>query len=167
MNPDRAAAPAGRNPRATPPRCPRPLAAILSALPQFPPAFAAAVAANAWLGDTVSGEKLPGAAGRVIAIVVRDAGLRLRFRIEQRGIVACGDSSPEVEISACAADFAALAFKREDPDTLFFERRLSIEGDTELGLLLKNALAAAPPPGRPPSPVRVLRALRMQFPLRW
>jgi len=38
--------------------------------------------------------------------------------------------------------FLALALRREDPDTLFFSRRLVLEGDTELGLALKNALDA-------------------------
>ena len=32
--------------------------------------------------------------------------------------------------------------RQEDPDTLFFSRRLSMEGDTELGLLVKNTLDA-------------------------
>jgi hypothetical protein len=31
---------------------------------------------------------------------------------------------------------------QEDPDTLFFSRRLAMEGDTELGLLIKNTLDA-------------------------
>jgi predicted lipid carrier protein YhbT len=35
-----------------------------------------------------------------------------------------------------------LAKRQEDPDTLFFNRRLSMEGDTELGLIVKNALDA-------------------------
>jgi hypothetical protein len=39
----------------------------------------------------------------------------------------------------------ALALRREDPDTLFFTRRLVLEGDTELGLALKNALDAFSP----------------------
>ncbi|MEF1307042.1 SCP2 sterol-binding domain-containing protein, partial [Vibrio owensii] len=30
--------------------------------------------------------------------------------------------------------------RKEDPDTLFFQRRLSIEGDTELGLEVKNLM---------------------------
>ena len=38
--------------------------------------------------------------------------------------------------------FLRLAQRQEDPDTLFFSRRLSIEGDTELGLVVKNALDA-------------------------
>ena len=47
---------------------------------------------------------------------------------------------PDVTVRASLADYAALALRREDPDTLFFERRLVIEGDTALGLTVKNAL---------------------------
>jgi predicted lipid carrier protein YhbT len=48
-----------------------------------------------------------------------------------------------------------------DPDTLFFSRRLTIEGDTELGLLLKNRLDAlefAFSASSVPRPLEVLRA---------
>ncbi|HNM65287.1 MAG TPA: SCP2 sterol-binding domain-containing protein, partial [Accumulibacter sp.] len=46
-----------------------------------------------------------------------------------------------------------LLARQEDPDTLFFNRELSIVGDTELGLLVKNMLDAIdwprlPFPGR-------------------
>jgi hypothetical protein len=34
------------------------------------------------------------------------------------------------------------ATRKEDPDSLFFNRRLSLEGDTELGLVVKNTLDA-------------------------
>ena len=34
------------------------------------------------------------------------------------------------------------ARREEDPDTLFFSRRLMMEGDTELGLVVKNTLDA-------------------------
>jgi predicted lipid carrier protein YhbT len=43
-------------------------------------------------------------------------------------------------MSARARDFLALLLREEDPDTLFFSRRLLMEGDTELGLLVKNTL---------------------------
>jgi predicted lipid carrier protein YhbT len=49
---------------------------------------------------------------------------------------------PDVTVRASLADYLALALRREDPDTLFFTRRLVLEGDTELGLALKNALDA-------------------------
>lgn len=45
-----------------------------------------------------------------------------------------------VTISASLADLCRLAARREDPDTLFFERRLSIEGETQTGLTVKNLL---------------------------
>ena len=146
------------------PRFPRPLSALLARLPQYPPALAAAIAVNLWLGDSVSGASLPAACGKIVAISVRDVGLRLTFAIRRGGVVACGEVRPDVTISATASDFLALALRREDPDTLFFGRRLLIEGDTELGLLLKNALDAAAPVFRLPTPARLLSALRLQFP---
>ena len=33
-----------------------------------------------------------------------------------------------------------LATRHADPDTLFFQRRLRVEGDTELGLAIKNTM---------------------------
>jgi predicted lipid carrier protein YhbT len=35
-----------------------------------------------------------------------------------------------------------IAARKQDPDTLFFQRRLVIEGDTELGLYVKNLMDA-------------------------
>jgi predicted lipid carrier protein YhbT len=35
-----------------------------------------------------------------------------------------------------------LALNKIDPDTLFFQRKLSMQGDTELGLYIKNLLAS-------------------------
>jgi predicted lipid carrier protein YhbT len=48
----------------------------------------------------------------------------------------------DLAIGAAAHDFLLLARRQEDPDTLFFSRRLALEGDTELGLLVKNTLDA-------------------------
>ena len=52
------------------------------------------------------------------------------------------EPQPDLTIAANAADFLALARREQDPDTLFFSRRLVMEGDTELGLMLKNMLDA-------------------------
>ncbi len=151
------------------PPFPGPLRAVLSRLPQYPPAAALAVLLNLWLGHVLSGKHLPAALGKVVCIRVRDVGLRLLFAIKRDGVVARGNARPDVTISATANDFLALALRREDPDTLFFSRRLTIEGDTELGLLLKNTLDALGPAAfefRLPTPARLLNALRLQFPLR-
>ncbi len=50
---------------------------------------------------------------------------------------------PDVTIRGDLAAFVALAHQEEDPDTLFFQRRLVIEGDTELGLQVKNLMFAS------------------------
>ena len=51
------------------------------------------------------------------------------------------DRAPvEVTISGNWREFLLLASRQEDPDTLFFRRRLQIDGDTELGLAVKNMI---------------------------
>jgi predicted lipid carrier protein YhbT len=46
----------------------------------------------------------------------------------------------DVCISGESLDFALLAARQADPDSLFFQRRIRIEGDTELGLGVKNTM---------------------------
>jgi predicted lipid carrier protein YhbT len=48
----------------------------------------------------------------------------------------------DVSFSGNANDLILIAARKEDPDTLFFQRRLRIEGDTELGLYVKNLMDA-------------------------
>lgn len=50
------------------------------------------------------------------------------------------DGAGEATIRGSLAAFRQLAERRIDPDQLFFQRRLVIEGDTELGLSIKNLL---------------------------
>ncbi len=59
----------------------------------------------------------------------------------------------DVCISGDSLDFILLATRQADPDTLFFQRRIRVEGDTELGLGIKNTMDAMdwddlPPPLR-------------------
>jgi predicted lipid carrier protein YhbT len=82
--------------------------------------------------------------GRRYAIRVKDLGLSLRFTVTQSGFKP-DSGTPDLTISATARDFLLLLARREDPDTLFFSRRLVSEGDTELGLTVKNLLDALDP----------------------
>lgn len=50
------------------------------------------------------------------------------------------DRKDDVCISGESRDFLLLATRQADPDTLFFQRRIRIEGDTELGLGVKNTM---------------------------
>lgn len=72
---------------------------------------------------------------------MRDASLRLTLRIERKGYSACrSGTTPDATVAADAREFLLLALGAADPDTLFFDRRLTIAGDTQVGLLVKNAL---------------------------
>jgi predicted lipid carrier protein YhbT len=50
--------------------------------------------------------------------------------------------SEDVSFTASGDDLILIAGRKQDPDTLFFQRRLKIEGDTELGLEVKNLIDA-------------------------
>ncbi len=84
---------------------------------------------------------------RVLAIRVRDAQVEYRFRYAgPAGFVPCQTAQqPDLTISGTIYDFLALATRREDSDTLFFNRRVVMEGDTALGLELKNLLDGMDP----------------------
>ena len=84
--------------------------------------------------------------GRVMEVEVLDTGLRFRVTLAGDRIVApSGMSEPDLTIRGDLYDFLLLVSRREDPDTLFFNRRLKLGGDTELGLYVKNFLDAIEP----------------------
>ncbi|MCC6609261.1 MAG: SCP2 sterol-binding domain-containing protein [Burkholderiales bacterium] len=122
---------------------PAPVAWVLERLPKLPPAWLFAQALNTVLAPRLDPELLAALAGRRVRLRVIDARVFADYTVVGNGFRALGGSgTPDVAISAAAWDFLQLARRAEDPDTLFFARRLVIEGDTELGLRLKNALDA-------------------------
>ncbi|MEY3748050.1 MAG: hypothetical protein RL194_1509 [Pseudomonadota bacterium] len=118
-------------------------AKAITRLPATPPSFVLAKLLNALLLRKPEYQNLSPLYGKRISILVRDAGLQFRLILDERGFrPAPGHMRPDLSISASAHDFIKLASRREDPDSLFFSRRLVIEGDTELGLIAKNTLDA-------------------------
>ena len=86
-------------------------------------------------------QKLAPLRGRVLRLEIAGLGFGPQLTLDAIGLrPAFG--RPDVTIRASLADYAALALRREDADTLFFSRRLVMEGDTALGLELRNALDA-------------------------
>lgn len=79
--------------------------------------------------------------GKVVQVEIAGLPFALRLTLDSIGLRP-SLARPDVTLRARLADYLALALRREDPDTLFFTRRLVLEGDTELGLALKNALDA-------------------------
>lgn len=122
---------------------PNPLAKVVSRLPQQPPALLLIGALNLGLDRILPRETLEPLTSRHLRICVLDAGLTLDFTLTERGFrLAQAAGTPDMTISATTRDFIALALREEDADTLFFSRRLIMEGDTDLGLLVKNTLDA-------------------------
>jgi len=117
------------------------VASIVSRLPPQPPAFVLTRALDLGVGPVVPREAVGPLVGRRFALIVRDLGLAVHFESTPADFRASeAPYAPELTIAASLRDFIALALREEDPDTLFFARRLSIEGDTDLGLTVKNLL---------------------------
>ena len=86
--------------------------------------------------------RLPEIDGKSVCIHIWDAASEIHFQIEQGRLQPAAAGHADVRISGKVEDFWQLATRREDPDTLFFSRRLCIEGDTETGVHVKNLLDA-------------------------
>lgn len=59
---------------------------------------------------------------------------------DEKLVVSEREEQHDVSFSGGLNDLVLIAGRKEDPDTLFFQRRLSVEGDTELGLEVKNLM---------------------------
>ncbi|MCU7993874.1 SCP2 sterol-binding domain-containing protein [Shewanella glacialipiscicola] len=78
-------------------------------------------------------------ANKWVAICVED--LQLAFEVSFDGQWQVRPlTDAQVTFSANSAELILVAAAKEDPDSLFFQRKLSIQGDTELGLEVKNLL---------------------------
>jgi O2-independent ubiquinone biosynthesis accessory factor UbiT len=126
------------------PTVPAPIGAALARLPAYPGSMLLVTALNLVLARQLPNDVTQLLQGKRFRIEVRDA--RLSFDFVWRGgmfrPVSPQAASPDLTLSANAHDFVRLARRLDDPDTLFFNRRLSMQGDTELGLVVKNALDA-------------------------
>lgn len=124
------------------PLLPAALAGLVSRLPQWPPSTLVCAGLNLLFLPTLDADTRQQLLRRTVSIQVSDAGLDCCISLTPIGFLPALRGAPEVTIRACAWDYYRLARRLEDPDTLFFSRRLTIDGDTELGLLVKNALDA-------------------------
>lgn len=78
---------------------------------------------------------------RCLRVNVRDTSILYDISLVDGHLVPVptGNRS-DLIIQASVYDFLIIAARREDPDSLVFQRRLIMQGDTELGLELKNFL---------------------------
>jgi predicted lipid carrier protein YhbT len=99
---------------------------------------------NATLRRDLPDDVLENLRGKHVAIAVSDWGLRFQFGAANGRFVTVTPGKPDLTITATAHDFGALACGEEDADTLYFDRRVVVEGSTEVALLIKNSLDAVP-----------------------
>lgn len=78
--------------------------------------------------------------GKHLKVEIRDIKLFWYFSFNGRHLTVTQHAGADATISGELREFMLLASRQEDPDSLFFQRRLQINGDTELGLEVKNML---------------------------
>jgi len=79
--------------------------------------------------------------GARVRIRVTDLNIDWLIRVDSDSFTPIDrELEDDVRISGESPDFILLATRQADPDTLFFQRRIRIEGDTELGLGVKNTM---------------------------
>lgn len=77
---------------------------------------------------------------RWLKIQVTDLQLVWFVSLINNNLIVSREEIADVSFIGNANDLIMIATRRQDPDTLFFQRRLIVEGDTELGLYVKNLM---------------------------
>ena len=121
------------------------LARPLGLLPIGLHSRALALACNQVLREPLQRGEMEFLRGHTLEIRVLDLGISCRVTLAG-GALRASAADPDVRIEGCCGDLLLLASQQEDPDSLFFSRRLRLQGNTELGLHLKNFLDAQEPP---------------------
>ena len=83
--------------------------------------------------------------GRRIGVEIADLGQRFVVEVLDRQLVVLDPvAMPDACVRGTLTDLLQLASRSEDADTLFFQRRLTLTGDVELGLRVRNLLDQLP-----------------------
>ncbi len=95
------------------------------------------------LGDSLRDAALEAIAQRRLGIEVTDLGLGWVLELRD-GRLCHSSGAAEAVVHGSATDLLLLSSRLEDADTLFFQRRLRLTGDVELGLTVRNLLDRMP-----------------------
>ncbi len=110
-------------------------------LPEIIPTVAITRALNIMLVQALQDGELDFLVNKNISVEVSD--LKLKFALtlrHERLTPRMWRTKDDLNLSGTLYDFMLLASRQEDADTLFFHRRLKMEGCTDLGLEVKNLL---------------------------
>ena len=96
---------------------------------------------NRLLKEQINDGELDFLDNKKLCVSVTDANVHFYISLRNnRLITVTPTSKTDIKIQASVYDFLQLAARQQDPDTLVFQRRLVMQGNTELGLELKNFL---------------------------
>ncbi len=96
---------------------------------------------NRLLQQQIDDNELEFLTGKSVEINLTDAGVSFKFSFSQQKITPLSQGTvTDLTMQGSVYDFLLMLSRKEDPDTLFFNRRLKLGGDTELGLYVKNFL---------------------------
>ena len=123
------------------PILPTPLSLPLKAIPSFIHNKALVQTFNRIFYKDLDDGELDFLQDRIVHITIEDAGINYRFTLDKERLIPCGkECTPDLILKGTIYDYLLLASRCEDTDALFFSRRLHMQGDTELGLHVKNFL---------------------------
>ncbi len=110
-------------------------------LPALPPRLVLVHTLNHMLRRGLLPADMNKFAGRHFQLDVLDLGISIRFSANRQQFTSEDyPGKPDLRLAANSIDYLHMILREEDPDTLFFNRKLQIEGDTALGLTTKNLL---------------------------
>ena len=122
------------------------LRSVVERLPVQPPSFVLARVLDRMLLPKLPADARAALGNRTVEVAISDLGLRVRLQLATGGFrVAASRSETALRIVAPLKSYLRLLRGEDDADRLFFERALVMEGDTEMGLVLKNTLDAIGP----------------------
>lgn len=127
-------------PAPEPIRIPVLIVKLIARLPAWPATQAFVTAFNLTVWKKLQHLDWDDLYGRKFCVVIKDLQLALNFSVTPQGLCVDKSAQPDVIFTASFIDLIRLALRLEDPDALFFNRRLLIEGSTDIGLRVKNML---------------------------
>jgi O2-independent ubiquinone biosynthesis accessory factor UbiT len=104
-------------------------------------------AAQQALAEALARGELAALEGRRLGIEISDLGLDFVVQVSAGRVLITSPQAgtpAEASVRGSCTDLLLLAGRLEDADTLFFQRRLCLSGDTELGLVARNLLDRLP-----------------------
>ena len=123
------------------PLLPAKLSLPLKILPAFVHNKVLVTTLNRMFAKEIKDGELDFLQGKTVHISIEDAGIEYRFTLNNDKLAAANKNhSPDLILQGTVYNYLLLASRQEDTDTLFFSRRLHMQGDTELGLYVKNFL---------------------------